>query len=126
MAKSKFRLSWDRKIEAQGGLGAAKPKVRRASGSTWGRSWGTPANFWGVRGGPPRNFGAVFFFISGEKKICTFVKNILSFRFGRNRCRIIFSTMFYDIFFPAQPAQTRLVGSRKPLYLAQFRYAPEL
>ena len=32
MAKSKLRESWGGKVEAQGGLGVAKPNLTRASG----------------------------------------------------------------------------------------------
>ena len=41
MAESNLRGSWDGKIEAQGGLGVAKPNLRRASGSVsgWSGVW---------------------------------------------------------------------------------------
>ena len=79
MTKPKLRVSWGGKIEAYEGLGVAKPNVRRASGSTWGRSrelWadsggsrsvqGDPIGF---RGEPPANSRAdfLFFFFWAEK-----------------------------------------------------------
>jgi len=68
VTKLKLRGSWGGNMEAQGGLGVAKPKVRQASGSTWGRSRGTLGRFWGVSGGPPRNFRADFFVFPGRKR----------------------------------------------------------
>ena len=51
MTKPKLRGSWGGKIEALGGLGVAKPNLRRASGSISGQSGGTPGKFGRVRGG---------------------------------------------------------------------------
>ena len=68
MTKPKLRGSWDVKIEAQAGLGVAKPKVRRAPGSTSGRSGVTLGGLRaglgksrGVRGGPQENFETIDF-----------------------------------------------------------------
>ena len=68
MTKPKLRGSWGGKIEAQVGLGVAKPKVRRASGSILGRSGVTLGGLraglgrsGGVRGGPSGNFEKSFF-----------------------------------------------------------------
>jgi len=68
----KLQRSWGGKIEAQAARGVAKPKLRRASGSTWGRS-GTLGRFWGdfeqVLGGPggsgegPREISVFCFFV---------------------------------------------------------------
>ena len=62
MTKPKLRGSWGGKIEAQGGLGVAKPKLNRASESIRGRSRDDPGVGGGVRGGPLRIFGGDLFF----------------------------------------------------------------
>ena len=85
MSKPKLRGSWGGKIEAQVGVGVAKTNVRRASGSTWGRSGGTLGRFRGVQGvreGPPRNLLNMSF-LSGlaETGVEEFVRH-----FFRNLC----------------------------------------
>ena len=67
MTQPKLRRSWDGKIEAQAGLGVAKPKVRGVLGSTWGRSRGTLGRFWEVQGGQgkaPEKFRGPTFLLS--------------------------------------------------------------
>ena len=51
VTKPKLRWVSGGKIEAQAGLGVAKPKVRRASGSILGRSGVTVGGLWVGSGG---------------------------------------------------------------------------
>ena len=68
MTKPKLRWVLGGNIEAQAGLGVAKPKLTRASGSILGRSGVTLGEFGarlggsgGVRGGPPEIFKKLIF-----------------------------------------------------------------
>ena len=75
VTKPKLRGSWGGKLEAEAVLGVAKPTVRRASGSTWGRP-GVGLGYSGrVLGGPGGQGRAP------EKFLGRFVNKIL----GRNK-----------------------------------------
>jgi len=71
VTKPKLRGSWGGKIEAQGVLGSQN----RTSGELRGRIGVGPGELWagsgrstGIRGGPPRNFGPIFFHFQAKKK----------------------------------------------------------
>ena len=61
VTKPKLRRILGGRIEAQGGVGVAKPNVRRASGSSWGR-------FWEVQGPREISGSEYFFAFLGSKK----------------------------------------------------------
>ena len=127
MAKPKLRGSSGGKIQALAEFGVAKPKVRRASGSTWVRSRGTLGRFWEVQGQgrPPEKFrGRFSFSFPGRKNMSICQKN----PFLLVRPKPVpnnFSTIVYDqIFPPGQPGpglsaagRAGLVGSRQFLHV---------
>ena len=132
VTKPKLRGSWGCKVEgpgakteAQAAPGVAKPNIRRASGSTWGRSrelWAGYGRSRGVRGRSREISGPnCSFLISGQKfKI---VKKNLPIRPKAVPNNLFDYFLRLNVSGPA--GQAGLVGSRKPLCVAQFRYAPD-
>ena len=115
MAKPKLRGSWGGKIEAQAGLGVAKPKLRRASGSISGRSGVTLGGLraglggsGGVRGGQGRARGKFSKNRCFENRctVCSLKRRI---RWSGSRPKINFDKI--SVSGPAGPAGTARSGS---------------